>query len=251
MTTTTYAPVDHPGTPVPAERRSWEIPWPGYAPVDITPPELRPAGLPASVADGWAQPYATPQDVPNWAERLRSALVPYALDADGWPLNPTGRTGRSGRNLGSWGENAAADPIVVAGTGDARRVLLIRRRDVQQWAVPGGMVDPGETAPAALVRELYEETGVDLTAVAPVILDQRYVDDWRATDHAWVATTAALYRLGDVVPATAGDDAADARWWPLRDLDQLARDLAPVGELYEAHRPLLGAALTACRVAGE
>jgi len=32
-------------TPVPAARRSWDTPWPGYDPIDITPPELRPDAL--------------------------------------------------------------------------------------------------------------------------------------------------------------------------------------------------------------
>lgn len=38
-----YAPVDHPGTSVPGHLRDWNTPWPGYVPVNITPPELRPA----------------------------------------------------------------------------------------------------------------------------------------------------------------------------------------------------------------
>lgn len=111
--------------------------------------------------------------------------MPFQLDAQGWPLHPQGRTGRTGRNLGKWGENAAADPVVVAGTGRDRRLLLITRDDILEEATPGGMVDPGETAPQALVRELREETGVDLADHRPVILGKGIVDDWRNTDRAW------------------------------------------------------------------
>jgi ADP-ribose pyrophosphatase len=240
-----YGPVDHPGAKVPANLRSWSMPWHGYTPVDITPPELRADGLAQAAAEGWAEPYATPDDVPNWSERRAQALVPFDFDDRRWPLNPTGRTGRTGRNLGKWGENAAADPIVIAGEGADRHVLLIQRRDRGVWAIPGGMVDPGETAPAALVRELAEETGVDLGELEPTILDRTYVDDWRNTDHAWVASTVALYRLPAQVTATAGDDAADARWWPAATLDQLAQAIEDAGgTLYEAHRPLLATALT-------
>jgi ADP-ribose pyrophosphatase YjhB (NUDIX family) len=181
--------------------------------------------------------------VPAGPARQAAALLPFNLDARGWPLNPTGRTGRAGRNLGAWGENQAADPIVTAGHGTDRRVLLIRRRDTGQWAIPGGIVDPGESAPQALVRELREETSVDLADLQPVILARTYVEDWRASDHAWVCSTAALYRLPDTAAVHAGDDAADAAWWPLPDLDTLTAALASVGGLYPAHRPLLAAAL--------
>ncbi|MFE2529460.1 NUDIX domain-containing protein [Streptomyces sp. NPDC059382] len=229
--------------PVPAGLRSWSVNWPEYAPSDITPPELLPAAL-AQHVPAWAEAAATPADVPDWDRRRFAALVPYELDAKGWPLHPQGRTGRTGRNLGKWGENSAADPIVVAGTGHDRRVLLITRVDIHEEAIPGGMVDPGETAPAALVRELREETGIDLSGHRPVILGQDVVDDWRASDHAWVASTSALYLLPAPVVAVAADDALDVAWWPFDSLDQLDAAITAAGRtLYTAHRALLHCAL--------
>ncbi|MEU9471283.1 NUDIX domain-containing protein [Streptomyces avermitilis] len=228
---------------VPAGLGCWSVSWPEYTPADVTPPELLPAAL-ARQVPGWAEAAATPADVQDWAQRQANALVPFQLDARGWPLHPHGRTGRTGRNLGKWGENAAADPIVVAGTGQDRRVLLITRDDIGVEAIPGGMVDPGETAPVALVRELREETGVDLSDHRAVILGQDVVDDWRASDHAWVASTSALYLLPAPVTAVADDDALDANWWGFGSLDQLDAEITAAGRtLYAAHRPLLHRAL--------
>jgi ADP-ribose pyrophosphatase len=217
----------------------WSTSWPEYAPADITPPELQAPGIAASVTQGWVTDPTTDPTTIDYTERQAVALVPFDV-VDGYPLNPAGRTGRTGRNLGGWAENAAADPIVIAGAGPDRQVLLIRRSDCGQWAIPGGMVDPGETAPAALVRELREETGVDLAQMRPIVLARTFVDDPRNTDHAWVCSTVALFRVSRQVEAIAGDDAVDARWFPLDDIDCLHHALVQAGgELYPAHLPLL------------
>lgn len=44
----------------------------------------------------------------------------------------------------------------------ADRLLLVRVRDRDCWELPGGGVEPGESADEAAVRELREETGMEL-----------------------------------------------------------------------------------------
>lgn len=42
---------------------------------------------------------------------------------------------------------------------DRKEVLVLKRRDVPMWVFPGGGIDERETPEAAVIREIYEETG--------------------------------------------------------------------------------------------
>jgi len=51
------------------------------------------------------------------------------------------------------------------------KILLIKRKTVPfkgYWALPGGRVDPGETVEQTIVREVKEETGLDVTVIRKV-----------------------------------------------------------------------------------
>ena len=53
-------------------------------------------------------------------------------------------------------------PESVAGaifSQNRTQILLIQRRDVPVWVLPGGGIDPSETPEQAIVREILEETG--------------------------------------------------------------------------------------------
>ena len=41
------------------------------------------------------------------------------------------------------------------------KVLLVKRRDIPVWEIPGGAIDKNETAEIAILREIKEETGID------------------------------------------------------------------------------------------
>ena len=68
----------------------------------------------------------------------------------------------------------SANVVVV---DDQGRILLIRRSDNDNWALPGGAMDLGESLPAAAVRETLEETGVrvEITGLVGIYTDPRHV----------------------------------------------------------------------------
>jgi 8-oxo-dGTP pyrophosphatase MutT (NUDIX family) len=71
----------------------------------------------------------------------------------------------------------ASNLLVVNASGE---ILLQRRRDTGQWALPGGAQDIGESAGACAVRECLEETGVvaEITGFLGVYSNPRHIVEY-------------------------------------------------------------------------
>ena len=117
------------------------------------------------------------------------------------------------------------------------RILLVRRAnppDAGRWGFPGGKIEAGEPIEAAAVRELFEETGIRgqanrvFTAVDALDLDE----NGELRRHFVLIAVLCDWIAGEPV---AGDDALDARWFRLEELDDaglaLSLDVAKVARL--------------------
>ena len=73
--------------------------------------------------------------------------------------------------------NSLVPSVNVVVTNLAGEVLLIRRSDNDNWAIPGGAIDLGESMMQAAVRETREETGIDceVTGLVGIYTDPRHV----------------------------------------------------------------------------
>jgi ADP-ribose pyrophosphatase len=204
----------YPDSPARDALKAGENPSP-YDPVAFTAPVVLENAWKSDKKNGWADP-ANPKEIDKQvAEEGRQRTVTYGkslsglefeLDEHGVPMNPMGRTGIKGRGeLGLWGPNPAADPIIFRVDNEQLQVLLVQRVDgLTQWAFPGGMVDSTDpTISAAAVRELGEETGLsvqNLQQYSIGLVYRGYVDDARNTDNAWMETNAYAWLLtSDVI----------------------------------------------------
>ncbi len=123
-------------------------------------------------------------------------------------------------------------------------VLLVRRAnppDAGRWGFPGGKINKGESIREAAVREIAEETGVRTEARRVVTaLDAFDVRDDVLYRHFILVAVLCDWLEGE---PRAGDDALEARWFPLAALERADLVLSlDVREVAAAARRMAGAA---------
>jgi ADP-ribose pyrophosphatase YjhB (NUDIX family) len=102
--------------------------------------------------------------------------------------------------------NSLVPSVNVVVVNDAGEILLIRRTDNGNWALPGGAIDLGESVAQAAVRETLEESGIQcaITGIAGIYSDPKHVILYTSNGEA-------LQEFSIVLTAPATGRTADAQ----------------------------------------
>ena len=119
------------------------------------------------------------------------------------------------------------DAIVFVKSGKETSVLLIERgREPfkNRWALPGGFIEMDETLEQACIRELEEETGLQIEKMQQFGAYDAINRDPR---HRTISVVYSV-ELKEQKSVEGSDDAAQAKWFSLEDLPELAFDHAEI-----------------------
>lgn len=100
--------------------------------------------------------------------------------------------------------------IGVVFSRDSQEVLLIQRRDVDIWVLPGGGIDPGEPPSDAITREILEESGLETEIIR---LIGEYTPVNRLAKHTYLYECKALKGT-----LSTGEETLSVRFFPLNAL---------------------------------
>lgn len=98
---------------------------------------------------------------------------------------------------------------------DLDEILLIRRTDNDNWALPGGAMELGESLPDAAVRETLEETGVQvvITGLVGIYTDPRHVILYTSNGEARQECSIVFAARPVGGTPTPSDESREVRWF--------------------------------------
>jgi ADP-ribose pyrophosphatase YjhB (NUDIX family) len=119
--------------------------------------------------------------------------------------------------------NSMVPSVNVVIENDAGEILLIRRSDNGNWALPGGAIDIGESMTEAAVRETREETGIDcqITGLVGIYTDPKHIILYTSNGEARQEFSILLKgrAVGGVL--TTSNESTQVEWVPSASLTDL------------------------------
>ena len=130
--------------------------------------------------------------------------------------------------------NRIVPAVTAVVTDEEGRILLIHRTDNDRWALPGGEIELGESVSQAVIREVHEETGIDvqITDLVGIYSDPKHII---AYDDGEVRQQFSLcFRARPIGGTLRGSsESTEANWVPAHELDAL--NLHPAQQLRVHH----------------
>src|ERR1051325_10853628 len=122
--------------------------------------------------------------------------------------------------------NSLVPSVNVVVTNDQGEILMIRRTDNDNWAVPGGAIDLGESLTQAAIRETKEETGIDveITGLVGIYTDPKHVLHYTSNDEVRQEFSIALTGRPVGGHPTPSDESREVHWIPLETIEGLDMD---------------------------
>jgi len=125
-----------------------------------------------------------------------------------------------------------------------RKVLLGRRKNAEEWRLPGGFVDISDSNyKAAAIRELQEETGLSINSNNFKALDSFKINDWGYSETGKDRIFSTLFWVdydGDQ-ESIANDDISEVGWFDIHAVDGSWIDKPLI--ITDEHRPLIKCAM--------
>jgi ADP-ribose pyrophosphatase YjhB (NUDIX family) len=122
--------------------------------------------------------------------------------------------------------NSLVPSVNVVVSNPAGEVLLIRRSDNDNWAVPGGAIDLGESMVQAAVRETREETGIEceVTGLVGIYTDPRHVMLYTSNGEVRQEFSIVLTARATGGEPTGSEESSEVRWVPRVELGRYSMD---------------------------
>lgn len=110
--------------------------------------------------------------------------------------------------------NSLVPSVNVVVVNDARDILMIRRSDNENWAVPGGAIDLGESMTQAAIRETKEESGIDceITGLVGIYTDPKQIILYTSNGEARQEFSILLTADATGGRLTESDESSEVNW---------------------------------------